>query len=86
VSGRAQPWILSRLFLHKTACFPDVRSNDPCLLKAVTAGYSLIFYFFLNLKKKSTVLRIKPLPREVVESPSLEIFKTPLNKVLCSLL
>jgi len=26
------------------------------------------------------------LPREVVESPSLEIFKTHLNKVLCSLL
>jgi len=26
------------------------------------------------------------LPREVVESPSLEIFKTRLNKVLCSLL
>jgi len=26
------------------------------------------------------------LPGEVVESPSLEIFKTRLNKVLCSLL
>jgi len=26
------------------------------------------------------------LPREVVEFPSLEIFKTRLNKVLCSLL
>jgi len=26
------------------------------------------------------------LPREVVESPSLEIFKTHLHKVLCSLL
>jgi len=26
------------------------------------------------------------LPREVVESPSLDIFKTRLDKVLCSLL
>jgi len=26
------------------------------------------------------------LPREVMESPSLEIFKTHLDKVLCSLL
>jgi len=26
------------------------------------------------------------LPREVVDSPSLEIFKTSLDKVLCSLL
>jgi len=26
------------------------------------------------------------LPREVVESPSLEIFKTRLDKILCSLL
>jgi len=28
----------------------------------------------------------KRLPREVVESPSLEIFKTRLDKILCSLL
>ena len=34
-------------------------------------------------QQKATAIR---LPREVVESPSLEIFKTRLDKVLCSLL
>jgi len=39
--------------------------------------------FRLNMRKNFFPLR---LPREVVESPSLEIFKTRLDKVLCSLL
>jgi len=33
-----------------------------------------------------TYIQIYRLPRDVVESPSLEIFKTHLDKVLCSLL
>jgi len=46
--------------------------------------------FQLNMRKNFFPLRVTEhwnrLPREVVESPSLEIFKTRLEKVLCSLL
>jgi len=46
--------------------------------------------FQLNMRKNFFPLRVTEhsnrLPREVVESPSLEIFKTHLDKVLCSLL
>jgi len=46
--------------------------------------------FFLNMRKNFFPLRVtEPWNRllgEVVESPSLEIFKTHLDKVLCSLL
>jgi len=46
--------------------------------------------FHLNMRKNFFTLRVmehwKRLPREVVESPSLEIFKTHLDLVLCSLL
>jgi len=46
--------------------------------------------FCLNMRKNSFTLRVTEhwnrLPRGVVESPSLEIFKTHLDKVLCSLL
>jgi len=41
--------------------------------------------FRLNMRKNFFPLRTTE-PREVVESPSLEIFKTHLDKVLCSLL
>ena len=46
--------------------------------------------FCLNMRKNFFPLRVTEhwprLPREVVESPSLEICKTHLDKVLCSLL
>jgi len=46
--------------------------------------------FRLNMRKNFFPLRVTEpwnrVPREVVESPSLEIFKTRLDKVLCSLL
>jgi len=46
--------------------------------------------FCLNMRKNFLPLRVMEnwnrLPREVVDSPSLEIFKTSLDTVLCSLL
>ena len=45
--------------------------------------------FQLKMRKNFPLRVMEPwprLPREVVESPSLEIFKTRLDKVLCSLL
>jgi len=45
--------------------------------------------FCLNMRKNFTLMVTEHwnrLPRETVESPSLEIFKTLLDKVLCSLL
>jgi len=46
--------------------------------------------FRLNMKRKFFPLRVTEhwsmLPREVVDSPSLEISKTCLDEVLCSLL
>ena len=46
--------------------------------------------FHLNVRKNFFPLRVMEpwprLPREAVESPSLEIFKIRLDKVLCSLL
>jgi len=46
--------------------------------------------FHLNMRKNFFTLRVTEpwnrLPREVVESCSLEIFKTRLEKFLCSLL
>ena len=55
------------------------------------SGYKLKHRkFYLNMRKNFFPLRATEhwnrLPREVVESPSLEIFKTRLDKVLCRLL
>jgi len=50
------------------------------LLNAVFASVRKIF---LTLRVTE---RWNRLPREVVDSPSLEIFKTRLDKILCSLL
>jgi len=52
--------------------------------------YVICFSFRLNMRKNFLTLRVMDywnrLLREVVESPSLEIFKTRLDAVLCSLL
>ena len=46
--------------------------------------------FPMNLRKKIFILRVTEhwhrLPGEAVESPSLEIFKTHLDAILCDLL
>jgi len=46
--------------------------------------------FRLNKRKNFFTLRVTEhwniLPREVVDSPSLEIFRTVLDEILCSLL
>jgi len=52
-------------------------------------GHKLKYWkFCLNMGKNFFTVRMTEhwnrLPREVVESPSLEIFKTCLDKVLCS--
>jgi len=61
------------------------------LFNGITVIYKLKHRkFHLSMRKNFFTLRVTEhcnrLPREVVESPSLEIFKTRLDKLLCSLL
>jgi len=61
------------------------------LFSVVSSGHKLKQRKFrLNMRKNFFPLRVTEpwnrLPREVVESPSLEIFQTCLDAVLCSLL
>jgi len=55
-----------------------------------TVEVSVFVWFLLWMRKNFFSLRVTEpwprLPREAVESPSLEIFKTHLENVLCSLL
>jgi len=55
-----------------------------------TRGNGHKLKFHLNMRKNFFPLRVTEhwnrLPRELVESPSLEIFKTRLDKILYSLL
>lgn len=48
------------------------------------------YWFFLNMRKNSFILRMAEpwnrLPREIVESPSLETFQTHRDGFLCHLL
>jgi len=59
-------------------------------LSNLASAHPSVFIFCLNTRKNVFPLRVMEhwnrLPKEVVESPALEIFKTRLDKVLCSLL
>jgi len=74
-----QPELMVDMLRFK--CLPLIKGNGHKLKQRK---------FQLNMRKKFFPLRVTEpwnrLPREVVESPCLEIFKTCLEEVLCSLL
>ena len=79
---------------NRTPIFKKSKKKDPgnCRLVSLTSIRlsSSILIFRLNMRRNFLPLRVTEhwnrLPREVVESPSLEIFKTRLDGVLCGLL
>jgi len=76
---------------HVRESFNKKQSVCTCLSAIFLYGHKLKHRkFCLNMRKNFFTLRVTEpwnrLLREVVESPSLEIFETCLDKVLCSLL
>jgi len=84
-------WAITRQMKHMTGKSQHGFTKGKSCLTNLTNGHKLKHRKFrLNMRKNFFPLRVtghwNRLPREVVESPSLEIFKTHLDKVLCSLL